>query len=374
MRDPSSYEIDPVRGFLPARDPLERLPHRYEPWEQLTAKLPQLMGAGRARDVVSRLQPLDAPPPDADRRELWRAYMLLSLLANAYVMDGPHRPRVLPRAIAVPLCQVSGTLGMPPIPTYATLVLHNWSRVDPDGPPTLDNLLPLCPFSGGMDEQWFFLSMAAIEADGAPAVAAVHQLRLGVLNDRPEQVAEALARIARAHHDMIATLRRIPERCDPYVFFNRVRPPMLAWGEPGVVYEGVSATPQSWGAASGAQSALLQALEAALGITHSSAMTGYLRESRAYMPPGHRQFLADLESEPPTRDYVLARGGNSALTGRYNEAVDLLDTFRRRHMEIVVRYVSKQSDPNENTTGTGGTDFIHFLNTTRRESTAHRIH
>ncbi|WP_267245168.1 hypothetical protein [Streptomyces sp. PR69] len=373
--DLRGYEIDPVRGFLPARDPLERLPAAFRPWEDVCARLPALMAAGRARDVVGRLEPVTAAPPH-DRRELWRAYMLLSLLANAYVMDGEKRARTLPRAVALPLCETAAALDMPPIPTYATLVLHNWARVDRSGPLDLDNLVPLCPFSGGMDEQWFFLSMAAIEAAGGPSLAAIADLGAGIADGRPERIADALTRIADTCQAMIATLRRIPERCDPYIYFHRVRPPMAAWGEPGVVYEGVGAAPESWDAASGAQSALLQALDAALGVRHGDDTGAFLRRMRTYMPPGHRRFLADLEAGPSVRDHIVRladRDDGAKLRGRYNDAVDLLDTFRRRHMEITVRYLSQQSGTEEVAYGTGGTDFVHFLHHTRREASAHRI-
>ncbi|MGA5195274.1 hypothetical protein [Streptomyces exfoliatus] len=366
-------EIDPVRGFLPARDPLERLPAGFEPWEETTARLPSLMAAGRARDVVGRLGPLPATPLHGDRRALWRAYMLLSLLANAHVMDGKERARTLPRTIAEPLCEVAAALGMPPIPTYATLVLHNWARVDASGPLSLDNLVPLCPFSGGMDEQWFFLSMAAIEAAGGPALAAVEIMREGIGADRPELVSDALVRIRDAVEAMMATLRRIPERCDPYVYYHRVRPPMGAWGEPGVVYEGVGTAPQNWDAASGAQSALLQTLDAALGVRHGEETGGFLRGMRAYMPPGHRRFLTALEAGPSVRDHIVARNDDEKLRGRYNDAVDVLDTFRRSHMGLTVRYLSKQAGPEGVGYGTGGTDFVHFLHDTRLEASAHRI-
>ena len=40
------YDVDPVRGFLPSRDPLQRLPYaRYHIWEDLCDDLPKLLGA-----------------------------------------------------------------------------------------------------------------------------------------------------------------------------------------------------------------------------------------------------------------------------------------------------------------------------------------
>ncbi len=45
---------------------------------------------------------------------------------------------------------------------------------------------------------------------------------------------------------MLETLRRMPEFCDPYVYFHRVRPYIHGWKDnpavpDGVVHEGVGA-------------------------------------------------------------------------------------------------------------------------------------
>jgi indoleamine 2,3-dioxygenase len=40
---------------------------------------------------------------------------------------------VLPRNIAVPYCELSEKLGLPPILSYADCVLANWKKKDPNG-------------------------------------------------------------------------------------------------------------------------------------------------------------------------------------------------------------------------------------------------
>ena len=52
------YDIDILNGFLPTRDPLQRLPHdEYKLWEQLGDDLPKLLGArmGQARGPLGEL-------------------------------------------------------------------------------------------------------------------------------------------------------------------------------------------------------------------------------------------------------------------------------------------------------------------------------
>lgn len=41
--------------------------------------------------------------------------------------------QVLPRNIAVPYCELSEKLGLPPILSYADCVLANWKKKDPNG-------------------------------------------------------------------------------------------------------------------------------------------------------------------------------------------------------------------------------------------------
>jgi indoleamine 2,3-dioxygenase len=68
-------------------------------------------------------------------------------------------------------------------------------------------------------------------------------------------------------------------------------------------YGGVA---QSFRGETGAQSSIIPALDAALGIAHAEDMLHrYLKEMRHYMPPKHRGFIETVEAGPSLRDYVL---------------------------------------------------------------------
>ena len=49
------YEVDPVRGFLPSRDPLARLPAAFDAWEATAAQVSELLLAGRLREALEQL-------------------------------------------------------------------------------------------------------------------------------------------------------------------------------------------------------------------------------------------------------------------------------------------------------------------------------
>ena len=158
-----------------------------------------------------------------------------------------------------------------------------------------------------MDEEWFILVHVDIEAKAAPALQAIGLAQQAVAADRGPELERQLATVASALEQAYATLLRMPERCDPYIYYRRVRPYIHGWKDhpalpDGVLYEGVDAyggAPQKFRGETGAQSAIIPALDAALGITHADdPLRPYLIEMRAYIPPTHRAFIEAIEQGP----------------------------------------------------------------------------
>src|SRR5262249_46857917 len=251
--------------------------------------------AGKLRPTLARLTSPDLNRLESDRH-LQRAMLILSIFGNSYVWGGAKPATVIPRGIALPLWTVAEKLGQPPIATYASLALYNWRLLDKNGPLELGNLGALQLFFGGSDEQWFYLTSVAIEAKGAPALKAIVDARNAAASGRVDDLADNLKRIASAFADMRETLLRVEEKCDHYIYYHRVRPFLAGWGEAGVIYEGISDTPQKFVGASAAQSSLLQSLDAGLGVTHRDDGTHpFLLAMRHYMPPAHRRFIEALD-------------------------------------------------------------------------------
>ena len=367
---PEDYDVDRERGFLPASDPLERLPSELDALEELAANVPQLLLAGRLRSTVRDLGALDASALDS-RASRERALLLLSVIGGAYVWGDPEPVSTIPRALAVPWSEVARSLDRPPIVAHASIVLRNWGRIDPEGPLTLDNLRVLRTFAGSTDEQWFYLIPAAMEARGAAVVwALVAALEASDAGDE-DRLASALEPVASGISDLTAILERTREHCDPYVFYHRVRPFLAGWPEPGLVYEGVDDAPQRLAGGSAAQSSLFQAIDAALGIPHEDERTRpFLRAMRAHMPAPHRAFLEALDAAPPLRAFVEPR---PPLATRYDDAVRELERFRKVHLEIAVRYITRQAADAVSARGTGGTELRSFLATAREETKARLI-
>lgn len=379
------YGIHPERGFLPSPDPLEGLPEEFEAWETAAQGLPKFLVSGKVRTFIDQLPILDASRL-SDEREQRRAMVILSFLGHAYVWGDKEAINSLPACLAVPWTQMARLLGRPPVLSYASYVLDNWRRLDPDRPIELGNICMRQNFLGGQDEEWFVLIHVAIEAKAAPALAAILAAQQAADDDRPETVAQHLANVAHPLADMHEILLRMPERCDPYIYFNRVRPYIHGWANhpslpAGMIYEGVAeycAKPQSFRGETGAQSSIVPSLDAALGITHEKDMLhAYLMEMRTYMPPKHRSFIAAVEAGPSVRDYVIRRHKkHPALLAHYNAAVDGVERFRSTHLEYAHSYIVKQGraqNHNPAHMGTGGTPFASYLKKHRDETARHRI-
>lgn len=370
LKDLVSYSVQPQRGFLPAEDPLLCLPAAYDVLEAVAADLPALLLAGQLRPAVDNLPPFDLVGLEVEGVRN-RAMLLLSVLGNAYVWAEPEPALRLPRSLAVPWSQVAAAAGRPPIISHASMVLHNWRRLSSNRPLTLDNLATLQLFLGGLDESWFYLVTVAIEAEGGTAVSAMVSALEAAETQRLDEVACQLDLLAVALEKMLKTLRRMPEQCDPHIFFYRIRPFLSSWPQSGVIYEGVSEQPQLLVGGSAAQSSLLQALDAGLGVRHTGR---FLREMRDYMPPPHRRFVEVLENGRSLQAVVLEnKESYPTLAAHFNTCIQLLDSFRQTHLEYSVRYISHQAADKASAIGTGGTDFVPLLSQARKDTRAAQI-
>ncbi|NIQ39765.1 MAG: hypothetical protein GTN81_14435 [Proteobacteria bacterium] len=380
-----AVQFDLSRGFLPREDPLVRLPGAFDRWEDTAKNLPKILGTGRIRQIVGSLPPFEVSKL-ADHGEFERAMVVLSYLGHAYVWGTPDPPSVIPKRLAVPWYEVSKQLGRPPVLSYASYALNNWTRFDSDGPITLGNISLTQNFLGGLDEEWFILVHVDIEAKAAPALSSLIPGQLAVKKRDAAALERHLATISSSLEAICQTLDRMPENCDPYIYYRRVRPYIHGWkdnpGLPeGLIYEGVeeyNGKPQKFRGETGAQSSIIPSLDAALGIVHrDDPLRTYLMEMREYMPPKDRDFVEAIERGSSYRPYVAENTGKyPALRDKYNTCVRLIDRFRTRHLEYAGQYIQKQSQQrasNPTEIGTGGTPFMNYLKKHRDETSTHLI-
>lgn len=345
------------------------------------------------------------------RAEYQRAFTILGFVAHAFVWgrnistDEPAA-EFLPASLSIPWVAIADYLQINPVICCAAVCHWNWQILDEnaDDLMDIDNLGTIHTFSGSLDESWFYLVTTAIEARGARGLNAIIDAVAGVEADDAGLVTQSLAQMAYSLSEANVILERMYERCDPYVFYWKIREYLAGWenmaeaGLPyGVLYEGVDDTDtfsldnwqsllrrfRKYAGGSAAQTPLLQAFDIALGIKHyptgqkgsQTTVTeararlraqqgipepppanSYLVRMRNYMPGGHRRFLEDLAATCRIREYVLLTCPDSLLqmgTGNddprvclrlaYNECVDQLKTFRDKHIMMVTRYIIAQA-------------------------------
>jgi len=378
------YEVHPERGFLPAEDPLPYLEDPYyAPWEQIAADLPKLLVARKLRSVVDGMPRLTTERLQTER-EVRRAMMLLSYIGHGYVWNGDAPAERIPANLAQPWYEVSQRLGRPPVLSYASYALDNWRRLNPSAPIELGNIVLLQNFLAGLDEEWFILIHVDIEAKAARAIRQIPTALRAATEQNVPALTASLQEVASALEQMYAVLARMPEACDPYIYYHRVRPYIHGWkNNPalpnGLIYEGVAAyggQPQQFRGETGAQSSIIPTLDGLLGIQHvDDPLKTYLMEMRLYMPPAHRRFMEAVEARSTVREVVL-QSGDAALRDAYNACVENIQRFRALHLEYAARYIYKQQakDPkNPTSVGTGGTPFMKYLKKHRDESGAHIV-
>ncbi|HWV52480.1 hypothetical protein [Pseudorhodoplanes sp.] len=366
--DLAAFDVSPSRGFVPVHDPLDALPEAYRALDDLAPIIPALIMNQDVRRFLAGLPECDVRGLTGEA-EAERALLILSALTMAHVWGGAEPDFTLPRNIAVPFMALSQRLGRPPIVMHATLVLNNWRRLDPARPLALDNVDTQFTFTGSFDEKWFYLATLGVELAGAPAIVALTGAVTASQRGDDGALVQDLAALETGIKRMSAALMRMTERCDPYVFYHRIRPYLAGWPAPGLLYEGTGLPRQIWAGGSAAQSSLLQSIDAGLGVTHEHAHTrDFLQAMLQYMPPKHRAFVAALRERSTIRG--RAENGAPAVRDAYNACIAAADEFRRKHIGLTSQYIVRQASTHvgPGTTGTGGTDFVEFLRKSRVET------
>jgi indoleamine 2,3-dioxygenase len=352
------------RGFLPEPDPVVEFStvSEFSALDSLGRDLPSLLQDKGFRALARGLAIPALPPGSVALEELRLYYVRLGFLASAYVNQvGQDPATILPRNLAVPLCDVCSRLGRPPILSYDGYALFNWKRFDPAGPIALGNIDTIQNFVHLYDEHWFILVHVEIEALAAATLQAIDHAERALASDDHEGLNDAVAALARTLWAQVETLRRIPEKMDPALYYKTFRPYIRFFEK--VVYEGVDASPLNFRGETGAQSSVIPTIVAFLKIPHRSSMlTDHLADMRRFMPTEHRAAIEHVEALPPIKEKVAREP--------FNDALEALVAFRDTHLQFAVRYIAAhERDPR----GTGGTPYMSWLGQLIDETRAHKI-
>ncbi len=374
----ADYGITEEFGYLPAYDPAQSLSAGNEEWDQFGKDLPKLLMGTNFRKRVQALPKFNIDKLNGEA-EIQRAMLVLSYIGQAYQWSDNEAATVMPQVLAKPWYEVGKLVGRPPILSYQSYASDNWRRFDQAGPIECGNIGLLQCFLGGQDEEWFILIHIDIEKKAGKALKAIEEAQAAVVAQDAEKVEAALIKMRAALTAMYEVLGRMPERCDPYIYFHRVRPYIFGWRNnpslpDGVVYEGVDeykGVGQKFRGETGAQSAIIPAMDGVLGIEHEKdELREYLMEMRTYMPPKHVAFIEAVEAGPSVRNFVTTIK-KSSLTQVFNDCIELVANFRAMHLQYAGTYIHAQAQAtpgNPSAVGTGGTPFMIYLRKHRDET------
>jgi indoleamine 2,3-dioxygenase len=382
----ATYGITPERGFLCGFDAASvSLDGPLGEVSDLARRLPEILPTGAVRNVLDRLSVISpAALADLDEGQARMAMVHYSFLVQAYVWGAEKPMSVLPASLAIPIVALADRLGQQPLLQYSGYVLDNWGLLDRAKPVSLDNLYMIQKFAAGTDEAWFVLVHVAIEAKAGEALALYGPLIEAAVSGDADRAQSLLNQIVGVWAEINALFDRMPEQCDPYIYFRRVRPYIHGWKDNpalgcGVVYQGVErfgGAPQAFRGQTGSQSSIVPSMDALLGVGHASdPLRAYLDELHIYRPPGHRRFIDDVRAQSQVRTFAK-RMDHNGLTEAYNAAVQAVADFRSRHLEYAASYINLQgrkSNGNDTEIGTGGTPFMKYLKKHRDETKANLL-
>lgn len=380
-----------MHTFLPKKDPLKTYTTDTRSLKliaDIADHLPKLLLTGKVQKTIKDLGvnslSVNSIIKDGDIREVKLAMAHLSFISHAYIWGGKNPEKILPEAIAKPWVKLANKLERPPILSYGSYCLDNWYRVNSKEDVSLQNVGLLTNFLGGVDEDWFVTIHVCIENAASKAVNAA--TKLSYLNE-DNSINDYLANLK----EIVASLKevnkifsRMPEKCDPYIYYHRVRPFIFGTKDnpdlkKGLIYEGqFNNKPQFFRGETGAQSSIMPFLDGALGIYHTKDhLRHYLNEMRDYMPPEHRKMIEDVESRSNAKTFIQQ---SKRLVNEYNKCLEEIRKFRALHLEFAATYIHQQSQiknpfgrGGSTITGTGGTPFMKYLKKHRDETQKQKI-
>jgi len=380
----SDYNMSRERGFLSHYeiDSVE-LPVQFAELSQAAANLSGLLSSGQVRKWLDALPDpmLERWASDAPEEQVRTAMVHYSFLVQAYVWGETEPPAHLPTNLARPIAALAKRLGQAPLLPYSGYVLDNWALLDKSGPVSLHNIYMFQNFAGGDDENWFVLIHVAIEAEAGVLLDNACKLIDATGNEDVVEAERFLREMDGAWERIYGVFKRMTERCDPYIYFHRVRPYIHGWAnnpalDGGLIYEGVEefgGKPKAFRGQTGSQSSIVPAMDALFGVAHSAdPLKSFLDELNHYRPVLHRKFIEDLAAQSTLRSFVKQSGVQS-LKDAFNACVEQVARFRTRHLEYAASYINKQAGlipGNDPDVGTGGTPFMKYLKKHRDENRA----
>ena len=380
-----------MHTFFPKTPPIRYYKTKSKSLLNLTniaSELPKLLLTNKVQTTINNLKKddfsVDLLINKENEKEINLAMAHLSFIAHAFIWGGKKPEKILPEVVSDPWVKLSKYLGRPPILSYASYCLDNWYKINDDKPIGLDNVALINNFLGGVDEDWFVTIHVCIEDAASEAIDSAYKLSKLNEGSKTDEFLLNLNRINKSLKKVNEIFSKMPEKCDPYIYYHRVRPYIFGTKDnpdlkKGLIYENqYNNEPQFFRGETGAQSSIIPFLDGALGIEHTNDnLRHYLNEMRDYMPPNHRKMIEDVEVSSNAKELIYR---SKKLIQKYNSCLEEIRKFRAQHLEYAATYIHKQAQVSNSfgsggstVRGTGGTPFMKYLKKHRDETNQQKV-
>lgn len=305
--------------------------------------------------------------------------------------------RTLPSSLAVPWQALSKILGIPPVLTYATTVLWNYTLIDSTLPLSTSNVKMMTGFTNSKSEEHFYKTSLLMEIEGREVFGLMRNSLFEAFNEskslqeKVEGLDRNLKRLRTIIEELTKILHNVRSDCDPSEFYWGLRPwfrgadsgiPEKGWIFKGVKEDQVSGKDfvSEWTGPSAGQSTLIHSLDIFLDVDHTETKPRtvkkevgekkkgvqqdgtFMERMLLHMPREHRNFLKflrnlslvsdqDGSTSPPHSDSSFNAGSfpnhpirtlalkSKVLSSSYDDALMALKSLRDEHMRIATLYI-----------------------------------
>lgn len=382
------FSIDSKNGFLPIKEPLIKLPNRYDELQFLIDEMPILKSDGtpgllaqngafekKVKTVPNYLNLVEEESDPFVQAALFRTY---SFIASAFTLSPAHHTYLktgkygvahnfLPSNIAQPFAAIADMLEVYPwLDYHYAYSLGNYFKIDKSSGFNWENLGMAAKFSGMDDERGFIMLHVDINQYSPDMIRSVFSITEDHING--EKLTEALKLLA-------DTLNRMNERrklmweASRWKHYNDFR--VFIMGVKGnddlfpnaIIYEGVWEEPKAFRGQTGAQDNIIPTADIVSGVIEyypQNQLTEYLMDLRNYRPKCVQRFFNELAEKMRHNSLTdrLLKEDNQAGMIELMRVFEEIYHFRNGHWQFVQKYIMQNTAYPKATGGTPITSWI----------------
>ena len=382
------FSIDSTNGFLPIKEPIFKLPARYNYLQKLIDEMPLKKSNGEPgllsvendfeNATLSLPNYLNEVRKEKDSFLLGALFRSYSFISSAYTLSSSHHTflksgkygkakDLLPKNIAQPFVYVAKKIDVFPwLDYHYAYSLGNYNKIDKNKGFEWKNLTMAAKFSGMDDERGFIMLHVDINQYSPDLIKAV----FGMINEKASK--KNLSDSIKLMGDTLEKMnsrRKLMWEASRWKNYNDFRVFIMGIKgnndifPNGLIYEGVWDEPQFFRGQTGAQDNIIPTADIASGVINyypENQLTNYLIDLRKYRPKCVQLFFKELAnsiSKKPILELLL-RSNNQEGMRNLMRVYEEIYNFRNGHWQFVQKYIMQNTTYPKASGGTPITSWI----------------